>query len=79
MAYPYRLPVGCEECSHQGYFVSEAEHTDGTSDFQVERCDTCASLLNDDAAAVRFVRGLEKGDAYALKVLRDLEVGLCSD
>lgn len=60
-----------EPCSTgcQGYDVFTVDRDPGK---ELERCDDCARFVDDDAAAVQFVRDLEQGLPFAVKRARML-------
>lgn len=53
----------------QGYDAFVVDRDPG---MELERCDDCARFVDDDTAAVQFVRDLEKGLPFAVKRARML-------
>lgn len=59
----------CDECEHLGYIFSTIDREPG---MEIECCDNCRLYPSDDAAAVAFVRDLEKGRVEAMDMAREL-------
>lgn len=49
-------------CRSPGYLLGDG--------INLQRCDTCAKFLDDDVAAVQFVKDAEIGQRYARRLLR---------
>jgi hypothetical protein len=59
---PKHARTACENCHGRGYDLFQVDRDPGQ---EIERCDSCGKLKDDDAAAVQFARDLERGDTHA--------------